>query len=243
MALNFPNTPVDGDTFNDFVFDGTKNAWRSVSDNTAMVIPSPTPPVDAPANAIWLDTNDMSFLTRFNDGSSTQWVEMQNPSTYIESVALASTNARVATLENIENTKAYAQINKTTGQAFGSGFMTITLDEILFAKNIQLVSNQIRFSYPGVYRVTAGMRFANDAGDSWTGLSLYNATAGRVGISYGTGNVSGDPGPVEFSFFAQVTNVSVDYALQLYRAGSVMTQLTPAGNAGKAIAATIEKVS
>lgn len=151
-------------------------------------------------------------------------------------------NARVAALESELNKVSFAQINKTTLQAFGSGFMTIQFNEILFAKNIQLVGNLVRFTYPGVYKISVGMRIANDAGDSWTGMSLYNATAGRVGISYGTGNVAGDPGPMEFTFLANVTNTSVDYAVQLYRAGSVLTQLTPDTNAGKAIAATFERI-
>lgn len=242
MALNFPSNPSNGDTYAGFTYDLAKGAWRG-GDSVAQVIPSPTPPTNPSPNILWLNTNDGVLFFRYNDGNSTQWVEMQNPAGYVANGQITSLESRIAVLEDIENKKAYAQINKTTLQAFGSGFMTIQLDEILFQRNIQLVGNLIRFTYPGVYRVTAGMRFANDAGDSWTGLSLYNATAGRVGISYGTGNVAGDPGPVEFSFFANVTNVSVDYALQLYRAGSVMTQLTPVANAGKAIAATFERLN
>ncbi len=153
-----------------------------------------------------------------------------------------SINSQLASILAEMNKVSFAQVNKTTLQAFGSGFMTIQFNEILFAKNIQLIGNLIRFTHPGVYKISVGMRIANDAGDSWTGMSLYNATAGRVGISYGTGNVAGDPGPMEFTFLANVTNTSVDYAIQLYRASSVLTQLTPDTNAGKAIAATIERV-
>lgn len=243
MAMLFPTSPNNGDTANGYTYDASKNAWLLPGGTVAMVIPSPTPPVGVSPNVLWLNTNDGVLFFRYDDGTSVQWVEMQNPTGQVANAAVTSLENRIAALEEIETKKSYAQINKTTLQAFGSGFMTIQLNEILFARNIQLVGNLVRFTYPGVYRVTAGMRFANDAGDSWTGLSLYNATAGRVGVSYGTGNVSGDPGPVEFSFLANVTNVSVDYALQLYRAGSVMTQLTPVADAGKAIAATFERLN
>jgi hypothetical protein len=243
MAFNFPSSPSDGDIYEDYVYNAAKNAWLAIADNTAMVIPSPTPPANPADNLLWLNTEDGVLFFRYNDGDSTQWVEMQNPANYVSSFTVASLESRLATLEEIETKKSYAQINKITLQNFGTGFNTIALDEILFERNISLVGNLVRFVHPGVYKISVGMRFANNAGDSWTGASLWNATAGRVGISYGTGNVSGDPGPVEFTFMANVTNVNVDYALQLYRASSIMSQLTPDSNAGKAVAATFERLN
>lgn len=141
------------------------------------------------------------------------------------------------------NDVAYAQLNKVGGQNFTSGHQNILLDENFVSKNITLSSNQITFALPGVYQITMGMRFANDAGDSWTGVNLWNSTTGIVGNSYGTGNVSGDPGPGSWTFLANITNTSVSYYIRLYRAGSVLSQLTPDTNAGRAIAVTIVKVS
>lgn len=137
---------------------------------------------------------------------------------------------------------AYAQFNKIAGQSFGSGHQNVLLDETFVSKNITLSSNQITFALPGVYQISMGMRFANDAGDSWTGVNLWSSSTGIVGNSYGTGNVSGDPGPGSWTFLANITNTSVSYYMRLYRAGSVLSQLTPDINAGRAIAVTINKI-
>ena len=155
---------------------------------------------------------------------------------------------KTATSDNItdvgnRNDVAYAQLNKIAGQSFTSGHQNILLDETFVNKNITLSSNQITFALSGVYQITVGMRFANDAGDVWTGVNLWNSTTGIVGNSYGTGNVIGDPGPGSWTFFANITNISVQYFIRLYRSGSVLTQATPDLNSGRAIVVTIVKVS
>jgi hypothetical protein len=152
--------------------------------------------------------------------------------------------------ENTDNTlssslseivPAYAQFNKIAAQSFGTGFTTIALDETFVNKNIQLIGNNIKFSLPGVYKIDVGMRFGS-ATDAWTGSRLFNSTSGIVGISYGTGNVASDPGPVTFNFLANVTNASLEYSLQIYRNGGSWSQTTPDTSAGRAIVATIHKV-
>jgi len=140
-----------------------------------------------------------------------------------------------------EAVSAYAQFNKISAQSFGGGFTTIALDETFVNKNIELIGNNIKFAVPGVYKIDVGMRFGTTS-DSWTGCRLFNSTTGIVGISYGTGNVSNDPGPVTFNFLANVTNASPQYSLQIYRNGGNWTQATPDLNAGRAIVATIHKV-
>lgn len=140
------------------------------------------------------------------------------------------------------NDIAYAQINKIAGQTMASGFDTILLDEIPISKNISLSSNLIYFSMAGVYHINVGWRIGT-AADVWTGVRLYNATAGTVGTSYGTGNVANDPGPMMFNFLANITNTSVGYSLQVYRGGATMAVITPATDAGRAFVSTIVKVS
>lgn len=136
---------------------------------------------------------------------------------------------------------AYAQFNKIAAQSFGSGFTTIALDETTVSKNIQLSGNNIQFLVPGVYKIDVGLRFGS-ATDSWTGCRLYNSTLGIAGISYGTGNVANDPGPVTFNFLANITDTSQVYSLQIYRNGGSWSMLTPDTNAGRAIVATVFKV-
>jgi hypothetical protein len=142
----------------------------------------------------------------------------------------------------LRNDVAYAQFNKIAAQSFGGSFTTIALDQTAMSKNIQLSGNEIQFLIPGVYKIDVGLRFGTSS-DSWTGCRLYNATTGIVGISYGTGNITNDAGPATFNFLANVANIGVNYALQIYRAGGNWSQATPDVNAGIAIAATIVKVS
>lgn len=140
------------------------------------------------------------------------------------------------------NDIAYAQINKIAGQTMAVGFDTILLDEVTVSKNITLTSNLIYFAIAGVYHIDLGFRFGT-AGDIWTGARLWSSTAGEVGKSFGTGNVNNDPGPAMFSFLANITNTSVGYALQTYRASGTMGVATPDTNAGRAFVSTIVKVS
>jgi len=142
-------------------------------------------------------------------------------------------------LVNDRGDKAYAQVNKVAGQTMNTGFDTILLDNIVFSKNISLVGNQIQFQLPGVYHVNVGWRFGT-AADAWTTARLWNTTTGEVGISYGTGNVTNDPGPAHFNFLANITNVSVNYSLQTYRTATMA--VTNVG-IGYSFAATIIKVS
>lgn len=144
----------------------------------------------------------------------------------------------------IDTTKAYAQFNKIAGATYGSGHQNIVLDESAIASNISLNTSNglITFSATGVYMVTVGWRFGT-AGDVWTGANLATASGTIVGRSFGTGNVVNDPGPVLFSFMANVTDISTGYYLRLYRAGGSMALATPDTQAGRAIVSTIVKIS
>lgn len=137
---------------------------------------------------------------------------------------------------------AYGQFNKIAAQSFPSGYTTILLDQTTVSKNITLTSNALFFSVPSVYQITVGLRFGS-AVDAWTSTRLYNATAGEVGTSYGTGCVSNDPGPVTFIFLADVSNTAVGYNIQMYRNGGTWDMATPSAGNAKAIVTTVIKVS
>jgi len=156
--------------------------------------------------------------------------------------SVGTSTTQIATTAFVKNETAYAQINKIAGQTLASGFDSILLDEVVFSKNISLVANQIKFDLAGVYHINVGWRFGT-ASDAWTGVRLFNTTAGTVGTSFGTGNVINDPGPVMFGFLANITNISVNYSLQTYRAGANMAVATPDVQAGRAFVSTIIKVS
>jgi hypothetical protein len=144
----------------------------------------------------------------------------------------------------LRNDVAYAQINKIAAQSFTTGHQNILWDEVAVSKNISLSSNQISFALTGVYQVTVGMRFGNTATDAWTGINVfYPATSTIVAQSYGTGNVTNDPGPMQFTLLADITNTNQPYQVRLFRAVGSLVQTTPDTGAGRAIVMTIVKVS
>jgi hypothetical protein len=154
--------------------------------------------------------------------------------------ALTSNVASVSNRDDV----AYAQINKIAATSFGAGNMNIAWDEVVLSKNITLSSNQILFALPGVYQITVGMRIGNTATDAWTGVNVYYpATDTVIARSYGTGNVSNDPGPFQFTMLAEISQVNSPYQVRLYRAGGTLVQATPDTSAGRAIVMNIVKVS
>lgn len=140
--------------------------------------------------------------------------------------------------------KAYAQFNQISGSTYNSGHQNIAFNESALANNISLNTSNglITFSTPGAYMVTVGWRFGAGS-DAWTGVNMITAAGTVVARSFGTGNVTNDPGPAMFSFLANVTNISTGYYLRIYRAGATMTIATPDTEAGRAIVSTIVKIS
>lgn len=153
-----------------------------------------------------------------------------------------TTSITTAEIKEAVKDKAYAQINKISGQSFGSGHQNILLDEILNSQNISLSSNAIIFAVPGVYQINLGFRFGA-GGDVWTGANLWSSGTGIVGRSFGTGNISNDPGPAFFNFSANIQNISQSYYLRLYRNSGSLEVATPDTEAGRAFVSTIAKVS
>ena len=87
MAINFPNTPSDGDTHVvgdvTFTYDAAKNSWLTVpsSSGGSSVVVSDTPPVSPNAGDMWTDSETMKLNVYYVDSDSSQWVEVSGSST------------------------------------------------------------------------------------------------------------------------------------------------------------------
>lgn len=153
------------------------------------------------------------------------------------STTTTSSLVAAATADNA----AYAQINKIAGFTTGTGYTTVVLDEILYNKNITIANGNIVFAKAGVYKIDVGFRFGSGS-DNWTGVRLLGGGTTR-GISFGTGNVTNDPGPAMFNFLAEVVSANTEHSLQIYRASATLAIATPDTSAGRAIVCTVVKVS
>ena len=80
MATNFPNSPSNGATHvfggTTYTYNSTKGVWKADKDAIAV---SDTPPSNPEIGALWFDSSVAKTYIYYNDGSSSQWVQL-NPS-------------------------------------------------------------------------------------------------------------------------------------------------------------------
>ena len=76
MALDFPSSPVDGQVFGSYVWSAAKGAWQSREESATVAIMSPTAPTSASPGDLWVNTNEGLAFVYYDDGSSSQWVEV-----------------------------------------------------------------------------------------------------------------------------------------------------------------------
>jgi len=81
MALNFPNSPADGDlaTLNGttFQYNAAKNLWDPVTEE--LTTTSDTPPGSPSNGQTWFDTTTGTLYVYYDDGTSSQWVGVTGP--------------------------------------------------------------------------------------------------------------------------------------------------------------------
>ena len=76
MALDFPSTPVDGQLFGAYIWSASKGVWQSREESATVAITSPTKPLTANNGDIWYNTERGISYVYYDDGTSSQWVEI-----------------------------------------------------------------------------------------------------------------------------------------------------------------------
>ena len=76
MALDFPANPVDGQVYGSYVYSTTTGVWKAREESAAPAVVSPTPPTTANPGDIWVDSSDGIAYVRYDDGTSSQWIEL-----------------------------------------------------------------------------------------------------------------------------------------------------------------------
>lgn len=76
MSLDFPSNPVNGEVFGSYVWSASKGVWQSREESAAPAVTSPVPPSSPNNGDIWFDSSDGISYVYYDDGNTSQWVEM-----------------------------------------------------------------------------------------------------------------------------------------------------------------------
>ena len=76
VAINFPDSPTNGQEHSGYVWDATNNVWNRLPTLPALdlVAFSATAPSNPQDGQFWFDTTAGKMYVYYNDGSSSQWV-------------------------------------------------------------------------------------------------------------------------------------------------------------------------
>lgn len=167
MALDFPSNPTNGEVFGSYIWNASVGAWQAREESATVATMSPVAPVSASPGDIWINTSDGTSFVYYNDGSSSQWIEI-----------LASSVLDVPTINSIDD---ISDVN-VTGATDGNGLVFDTATNTWVANkdtdaikmNIQTIS--ANYTMPAGYNgmsagpitIADGVTVTIPAGSSWS---------------------------------------------------------------------------
>lgn len=143
MALNFPNTPTDGQVYTDtnsgnrWVWDSANTAWKATSTFTQTITVSSSQPGSPVVGQLWWNQDYGRLFIYYNDGTSNQWVDA-TLSPDISGIY------GVANAANLVASAAYNTANSgyvVANAAFGKANTALQNTSGTFAGNLQLTGN------------------------------------------------------------------------------------------------------
>ena len=112
MALNFPDSPSNGDTFQGFTYNSTKGVWEAKRD----AVVSDTAPSSPRNGEFWFDSSTAKLYVRYNDGSSSQWITLNGADGAAGASATPTVYANTSVLPSSGNSTgdlAFATLTKS----------------------------------------------------------------------------------------------------------------------------------
>jgi hypothetical protein len=109
MAINFPSSPTNGQQHTvgqaTWTYDSTQTKWKIT--RTAASVASDTAPTNPQVGQLWFDTDTGELYVYYNDGSSSQWVEVGSFADFavLDEDDMASNSA--TSVPTQQSTKAY----------------------------------------------------------------------------------------------------------------------------------------
>lgn len=76
MALNFPSSPTNGQVYDKYIFNSTKNTWEIAPKSTFQIALSDVAPTVPVKGDMWFDTASGTTYAYYEDIDSSQWVQI-----------------------------------------------------------------------------------------------------------------------------------------------------------------------
>jgi hypothetical protein len=163
MALNFPNSPTNGQIYTDgssgnrWVWDAANTAWISTSTFTQTITVASTAPGTPVVGQLWWNQDYGRLLVYYSDGSSSQWVD--------------------ASPSDATSALAYGQANTVFGvanAAFGVANTALQNTNVTLAGNLTVTGNvvankQVIVTYTPATSVNAAITLAGANTQGGTG--------------------------------------------------------------------------
>ena len=194
MALNFPTSPVDGQTYYDsssgnrYIYDSARSLWKYVANTavTATVLIGTASPSSPSNGTLWWNTNLGKLFVYYTDIDTSQWVEATVGSTTVDAALM---NSYVAPAYNAANNAAN-NVTLSYNQA-NTGYTQANL--AYTTANLAYGAANTGYTQANLAYTTANLAY----GAANTGLQNTNITiAGNV---TSTGTVSDSRGDVRSS--------------------------------------------
>ena len=161
MALNFPNSPTNGQVYTDvstgnrWAWDSANTCWKSTSAFTQSITIAASAPGTPIVGQLWWNQDYGRLLVYYNDGTSSQWVDA-SPSDYTStqafnqsnnSYAMANASFNMANASYTSSNLAYAAANNiipvynTANAAFAKANTALQNTSGTFAGTLTVTGN------------------------------------------------------------------------------------------------------
>ena len=167
MALNFPNSPTDGQIYTDsasgnrWTWDNANTVWKSTGTFTQTITVASTAPGSPVVGQLWWNQDFGRLLIYYNDGSSSQWVDA-SPSDYTSGLAFNKANNALANTDSVTFAGNLATTGVTTLNKFPFYEATANIN---YSYTINTGMNALT---PGPVTVNTGITVTVNPGSVWT---------------------------------------------------------------------------
>lgn len=179
MAIDFPGSPINGQTYQGYVYNSSIPAWQAKPNAQSPFYTGDTPPGNPVSGDSWFNTSDGTMYIYFYDGNSYQWVEhrSQLSKNHVGLVPITPTSITVGAGSGTVNALGLITVTNVTSVTlngiFNSNYENYRLISNLTVSTLEL---RHRYSINGTVQATADYGWAGSSSTSAGGSSIYSGS-------------------------------------------------------------------